>query len=568
MTAPTYRGSQQTGDTLTGSTASPATLNFNSTGAVAGDTVAFGIMWQFNGTTMTTPAGWTSVSAPAGTSGNQLRVIAKQVTSGEVTTGSVAVTFSASAVIVAVAHAYAGTVTFGTPVTSNNLTTAPAVTVGTAGSDVLTYWGITHATLQPGTVAFASGTLTQNPASNRSANSNVRLSGDRLTTVATGSQGAGATTVTGNAAATTQGIAFEVIGPASTNYTASPADPEAITDTAATVQALVRAASDPEAITDATNLDRSTSAADPVGGVDSVGSVIDGVRGPSDGVGGTDSASTIIAAVRAPADAVGGTDSAAAVQDAVRAAADPEAITDAASAAVDAVRTVSDPEALSDAVTLDRAQVQPDPVGITDFATPVTDGVRTQADNVGLTDTATTTRGTSLSDPAGITDSTTQLLDAVRSIGDPVGLSDSVTAQFAGDTSATPADPEAITDSAAAVQVAQRAAGENVGITDSVTVSLVAAATVTDSVAVADQITAVMARVVTVADFLGILDDVTAPIPAIDRDITATATLVRSWSAGPLTSEWDAELEPRTRTAVLDHDWDALLAPRTWKARM
>ena len=39
--------------------------------------------------------------------------------------------------------------------------------------------------------------------------------------------------------------------------------------------------------------------------------------------------------------------------------------------------------------------------------------------------------------------------------------------------------------------------------------------------------------------------------PATDRDITAIATLIRDWHAGPLTREWDAALAPRTWKASL-----------------
>jgi hypothetical protein len=55
---------------------------------------------------------------------------------------------------------------------------------------------------------------------------------------------------------------------------------------------------------------------------------------------------------------------------------------------------------------------------------------------------------------------------------------------------------------------------------------------------------------------------------AVARDITASATLARDWTAGPLVARGTATLEPRTRKAALVRDRAATLEPRTWKARM
>lgn len=220
MTAPIRRGTQTSNDGATTGFGATVVAGFGSIpGLVAGDTVVIDIPWQFNGVTLATPAGWTLLWHPTGSGGNQMATIYKQVTAGEITTGSVTITFSGgTAVSAPVATAYAGTVTFGTPVDAVSGNTpplaAPSVTMTTADGELHTAFAITHATLEPGTVAFANGTNTGTSRTARAAASNVRVTVNALAAPGTGSKTAGATTVTGNAAATQQGIAFEVIGAA------------------------------------------------------------------------------------------------------------------------------------------------------------------------------------------------------------------------------------------------------------------------------------------------------------------------------------------------------------------
>lgn len=132
-----------------GATASTTTLRvpegadtWTSKGVVAGDYLLIAVASNFNGNTVTTPAGWTLVSGPDD-NGSGLRVYhyGKILTSGDITTGFVNLVWSAASRTVAVAVAVQDpdptTPIQAVMVGSNNATAAPTTTADAGDVAVL-----------------------------------------------------------------------------------------------------------------------------------------------------------------------------------------------------------------------------------------------------------------------------------------------------------------------------------------------------------------------------------------------------------------------------------------------
>jgi hypothetical protein len=167
------------------------------------------------------------------------------------------------------------------------------------------------------------------------------------------------------------------VTPSGSNYTASPADNEGLTDTASTTRSSARTAADAEGATDAATVQLSA------------------VRAAADSAGGTDAVTVVVTASRTASDTLGMTDSVSAELTSGYAVtpSDAESLSDAVATAMGTGRTANDSEALSDdvAARLDTNRGPADSAGATDDATWSMGRERAADDTVGMTDHATAT---------------------------------------------------------------------------------------------------------------------------------------------------------------------------------
>lgn len=286
---------------------------------------------------------------------------------------------------------------------------------------------------------------------------------------------------------------------------------------------------------------------------------------PADNEGITDSAAQVVSSVRTAGDSEPITDSAALVASSVRTADDAEGITDSASAVASVVRTADDPVALSDDTevtftggtvfgpsewgTDDATLADPqnitvtpgDPLGITDTTEQVASVVLAYGDAVGLADGVTVDQGGVIYDPSEWGTADANLAGTlVRTPDDPVGISDQTIVYLTGEGGFLPSgwgtanvtlvapgayvvnvgDPVGISDTPNQQEIDFVYTQDDAeGITDAVSVTSSSGErfiTSADSEGITDAVSVVFNGIETVADFLAITDSALAvlnPLP-------------------------------------------------------
>jgi hypothetical protein len=277
------------------------------------------------------------------------------------------------------------------------------------------------------------------------ANPRLAVGQARLVVTANGSTAysSGATMGTSQVAGSESGliIAFKAGASSGSNLTATPADAEALTDTATATAARPRSPADPLPLSDTATpvAARPRTQGDPLGMTDSVTVTRSGARTetPGDPLGLTDSLTVAWDRAATIGDGLGLTDPGQ-TSDAGTTHNDPLALTDDVAATRSGATTASqaDPLPLTDSLTVERSSVgaanPADGLGLSDEVTVAWQRVGTVDDFLALTDTPTTSQssatGTTQHDPLGITDDPAWSATRPRNFGDGLGLSDSVVA--------------------------------------------------------------------------------------------------------------------------------------------
>ena len=262
---------------------------------------------------------------------------------------------------------------------------------------------------------------------------------------------------TGNPSANDHQVvgAIEVVPAATggTNYTASPADHEGLSDGLSLAQSFNRSPADHEGLSDGLSLAQSfnRSAADHGGLTDALSLTRSFSRSAADHEGLTDAVSTTLSNAsslsQSAADKLGLTDSVSAVLGHLN---DHLGLTDAVSTALSGTRPRADKLGITDAITIvvvasgfgaepfgtgpfgERSSAADlvDHERLTDAATVTQDLFRSPADKLGLTDSLSAVLGFAprVTDHEGLTDRATTAISAPRSAADHLGLTDSVSA--------------------------------------------------------------------------------------------------------------------------------------------
>lgn len=470
-------------------------------GVAAGDTALVAVGWNFNGTTINTPAGWTLVLMPTGNSGSQLALFSKTLSSGDVTAGSVTVTFNATTRASWVVGVYQGAMAFGTPVTAvgnATLTTGGSVTTVNPSAEVVTIWTSSPSAPPAVTLAYANGTTDAQGKTTIGTSTQTTTAFGRRVALTPGSYSAG--TVTGaSGAGANQYIAFEAGVSTGAALSRSASDSAPATDTTSASVVLARPVSDTAAAVDTTaqTTARSRSTSDSAPATDTVGRASTRSRAQSDSAPATDvTVRSALPLARAVSDTGAGTDVDARSTTRSRAQSDTGAGTDATSRALVESRGLTDSAPATDttstsgaggtsrscsdtaAATDSVARTATHPRALTDAAAGTDTDARSKAASRVLSDAAAatdvdaraTTRSRSTSDSAPATDAEVGQLSRGRATADTAAASDTTSRQISVRILTADAAPAA--DLARTAAAYARAVLETTTISDS-TVSVV-----------------------------------------------------------------------------------------------
>lgn len=359
-----------------------------------------------------------------------------------------------------------------------------------------------------------------------------------------GSQTFGVTAPTGQKA-TLVGIEIQAAG--GTNYTGSPSDNEALTDSASAVQTMVRSQTDSEALTDSTALFRGKSQADSEALTDATALTRGKTQADSEAL--TDSATRVQQMQRSVSDSAALTDSVTKVQHLARTQADTAALTDHASTVQALHRTQADSEALTDTThvvqTLFRSPA--DSLAMTDTVTVVKTMVRTVADSEALTDAATyslngggTNYTRSPADALAMTDHVSTVMTITRTFSDSLAMTD--TASRAVGYTRSVADHLAATDSATKSMQYARTISDSEAMSDTTARTQAMSRTLAESMALSDATSHAMTILRSVSDSMALTDSaVGALLRNLGADGWAVLPMFMRWAASLGESVWDVQ---------------------------
>lgn len=192
------------------------TISWSGIGAVAGDTAVLALGWNFNGTALIGFSGWSIFVHPTGLSGNQLTVLTKTLTAGDISAGSQVFNFDSSTRLAWAVALFDSDIALGTPVQATGITSGSSVTTLNDNTEVFTAWVNAIASGTTGnTLSFANGTTDALGVTTVASGVQMAVAIGRVASAAPGSFSAGAVTNASTGAGTNQDVAFEI----------SPADP-------------------------------------------------------------------------------------------------------------------------------------------------------------------------------------------------------------------------------------------------------------------------------------------------------------------------------------------------------